>query len=161
MRFDIARFGAEVMRFSPRQSDVMIVAGTVTYKMALAVTNLRPDAGTEMGDSHGRLCFVWRHVPKLRRSSRNRSTASGGRLRQRLSAPSGSPSGGTNETPAQDRGRKSVCGSEEGLPLGLTLTFPLGTFDRSVAGLPEIFPMLGEILDQGIDWSHAHRAARR
>jgi NADH-quinone oxidoreductase subunit B len=39
-KFDIARFGAEVMRFSPRQSDVMIVAGTVTYKMALAVRRI-------------------------------------------------------------------------------------------------------------------------
>ena len=39
-RFDIARFGSEVMRFSPRQSDLMIVAGTVTYKMALAVKRI-------------------------------------------------------------------------------------------------------------------------
>src|SRR5258708_7924126 len=39
-RFDIARFGAEVMRFSPRQSDLMIVAGTVTYKMALATKRI-------------------------------------------------------------------------------------------------------------------------
>jgi len=39
-RFDISRFGAEVMRFSPRQSDVMIVSGTVTYKMALSVKRI-------------------------------------------------------------------------------------------------------------------------
>ncbi len=39
-RFDIARFGAEVMRFSPRQSDVMIVAGTVTYKMATSLRRI-------------------------------------------------------------------------------------------------------------------------
>jgi len=39
-RYDIARFGSEVMRFSPRQSDVMIVAGTVTYKMALALRRI-------------------------------------------------------------------------------------------------------------------------
>jgi NADH-quinone oxidoreductase subunit B len=32
-RFDLARFGAEVMRFSPRQCDLMIVAGRVVMKM--------------------------------------------------------------------------------------------------------------------------------
>jgi NADH-quinone oxidoreductase subunit B len=39
-RFDLARFGMEVMRPSPRQSDVMIVAGTVTKKMVPAVVRL-------------------------------------------------------------------------------------------------------------------------
>jgi len=39
-RYDMARFGMEVNRFSPRQADLMLVAGTLTYKMAEALTRL-------------------------------------------------------------------------------------------------------------------------
>jgi NADH-quinone oxidoreductase subunit B len=39
-RFDLDRFGAGAFRATPRQSDLMIVAGTVTYKMAARVKRL-------------------------------------------------------------------------------------------------------------------------
>jgi NADH-quinone oxidoreductase subunit B len=39
-RFDLDRFGAGAFRASPRQSDLMIVAGTVTYKMASRIQRL-------------------------------------------------------------------------------------------------------------------------
>jgi NADH-quinone oxidoreductase subunit B len=33
-KFDISRFGAELVRFSPRQADLLLVAGTINYKLA-------------------------------------------------------------------------------------------------------------------------------
>jgi len=39
-KFDIARFGSEVFRATPRQADLLITAGTVTHRMAPALVKL-------------------------------------------------------------------------------------------------------------------------
>jgi len=33
-KYDVSRYGAELVRFSPRQADMLVVAGTISYKMA-------------------------------------------------------------------------------------------------------------------------------
>jgi len=40
LRFDMSRFGMEIMRPSPRQADLIIVSGTVTWKMAPAIRRI-------------------------------------------------------------------------------------------------------------------------
>jgi NADH-quinone oxidoreductase subunit B len=39
-RFDLTRFGMDVFRFSPRQADLMLVAGTLTWKMAVPLRRI-------------------------------------------------------------------------------------------------------------------------
>lgn len=43
--YDLARFGAEVVRFSPRQADMMIIAGTITEKMGPVLKTIYEQMG--------------------------------------------------------------------------------------------------------------------
>jgi hypothetical protein len=86
-RHDVARFGAEVFRGTPRQSDVMIVSGRISQKMAPVVKRLYADARAQMGHRHGSLCLMWRPFRKLCHHPGCRQADPGGRVHPGLSTP--------------------------------------------------------------------------
>ncbi len=68
--YDLSRFGAEVVRFSPRQSDLLMVMGTIVQQDGAGTqANLRADARAEMGHLDGRLRHVGRVLSRISRDA--------------------------------------------------------------------------------------------
>lgn len=89
-RYDFARFGFEVTRASPRQADVIIVAGTIVYKMAPVLRRLYDQmAEPKYVIAMGGMCHIGRTVQEiLPCRKRCKSNITGRCLCSRLSSPS-------------------------------------------------------------------------
>ena len=100
---DIARFGAEVMRFSPRQCDLMIVAGRVVMKMLPVLQRIwlqMPEP--KWCISMGACASTRRRVRHLRRGAGHRPVHPGGHVRARLPAAAGAADPGDHRHAGED-----------------------------------------------------------
>lgn len=75
-KYDMSRFGAEAMRFSPRQSDMMLVLGTVTNKMAPILRTIYAQMAEPKWVISVGVCASSGYVSNLRYAPGNRSSHS-------------------------------------------------------------------------------------
>jgi NADH:ubiquinone oxidoreductase subunit B-like Fe-S oxidoreductase len=110
-RYDISRFGAEVFRASPRQSDLMIVAGTLCNKMAPALRKVYDQMSSRAGCCQHGVMRQWRRVLPLQLfgGAWLRSHRAGRRLCSRLPADSGSAAVRHHPVAAEDPSHQTIA----------------------------------------------------
>ncbi len=104
--YDMGRWGMEVFRASPRQADLMIVAGRVSQKMAPVLRQIYDQmAEPALGALDGRLRQQRRHVQQLRHRAGRRPRGAGRHVPARLPAPAGDAHRRDPQAPREDHVR--------------------------------------------------------